>query len=93
MIHHIHLKSRTKFSTTFSWAWYSVACPVFSIFMGSLSRVTDVATLKEATKLPFQMRRNCPALAMISSAVIFCAYSLVYFVPISKLGSEFSGAP
>lgn len=67
----IHLKSRANVSTTFSWAWYSVTRPVRSIFMNSLSRVTDVSTLKEAAKLPFQMRRSCPALAVISSTVVF----------------------
>lgn len=81
MIHQILLKSRANVSTTFSWSWYSVTRPVFSIFMNSLSRVTDVSTLKEAAKLPFQMRRNCPALPVISSS--FYAYSPVYSVHVS----------
>lgn len=60
------LESKNKFFNYFSWVWFSVSRPVLSIFMNSLSRVTDVSTLKEETKLPFQMRRNHPALTMIT---------------------------
>lgn len=45
--------------------------------MNSLSRVTDVSTLKEVAKLPFQTRRNCPALTMIWTVCLCLLLSLL----------------
>lgn len=64
-------KIKTKFlQLLFYGPGVSVARPALSIFMNSLSRVTDVSTRKEVARLPFQMRRNCPALAMIQTVFV-----------------------
>lgn len=47
-------KSKNKFFHYILWAQFHVSRPVFSIFLNSLSKVTDASTLKEETKLPFR---------------------------------------
>lgn len=80
---HVFKVKTTFFSTTFSWAWYSMTCPVFSIFMNSISRATDVSTLKEVANCLFRWEEM--ALPSSWSGLCVCAYSSVCFVLMSKL--------